>query len=165
MLVNHLIPRIGAVVLDNTSVDSLIPAVILIMSPQDKNIVGIAAPTKILVVNPITSRLVPVDHLIPRINAVILDSAAIQPFVPGVGLILPHAMRGVPAIALPTEVLIIDLGCSVIPVGKRPPPANRGAMPASSPTHLRRSRRRDVDRRNRYPRGGGKGGRDGTRQK
>src|SRR5258708_16259338 len=110
MLVNHLIPRIGAVVLDNTSVDSLIPAVILIMSPQDKNIVGIAAPTKILVVNPITSRLVPVYHLIPPINAVILDSAAIQPFVPRVAPIFPPPLPCPPAITLPTDVSLLDLG-------------------------------------------------------
>jgi hypothetical protein len=77
VLINHLIPRIGAVVLDNTSVDSLIPAVILIMPPQDKGIVGIAAPIKILVVDPITSRLVPVDHLISRIDTVILGNAVI----------------------------------------------------------------------------------------
>jgi hypothetical protein len=77
VLINYLIPRIGAVVLDNTSVDSLIPAVIQIMPPQDKGIVGIAAPIKILVVDPITSRLVPVDHLIPRIDTVILGNAVI----------------------------------------------------------------------------------------
>ena len=101
MLVNHLIPRVGAVILNSPSVNSLIPAVPLIISPQNIDIVGIAAPTKILVVDPITSRLVPVDHLIPRIDTVILDSTVIQPLVPGVGLILPHATRGAPAIAFP----------------------------------------------------------------